>query len=154
VIRRSLAALMILFSLCASGCLGRSALTTRALKFNLSAAESPWGREGLFVGMWITLVYPICILADLFVLNSMEFWSGTNPMNGRSAMVDIPRSEVEKLGLPAVQEARIRRIDAVRAILYVEFVNGDRASLDVVRQGASYSVRYRGVELFRGDVRL
>jgi hypothetical protein len=152
--RRAVTTLMILASLCASGCLGRSALTTRALKFNLSTADGRWSREALFLGMWVTLVYPVCILADLFVLNSMEFWSGTNPVSDQSAMVDIPRAEVEKLGIHAVQEARIRRLDDTRAILLVEFTNGDRASFDVVREGPSYTVRYRGVELFRAAVQL
>ena len=32
--------------------------------------------EIVFVAMWILPVYELCFVADLFILNSIEFWSG------------------------------------------------------------------------------
>lgn len=149
---RSIAALLL--AACLSGCLGVNGLTTRVQRFNLTAAEGPWGREFLFLGMFVVPVYPLCILADMLVLNSIEFWTGKNPINGKAALVDIPKSEIDKLGLDSVEVARVERVDETLAYLHLEFENGDRATFDVVRNGDSYTVSYRGVEFFRGRLRL
>ena len=151
---RKISTVLLALSLSLSGCLGHNALVSKALKFNLSAADSRWGREGLFVGMWIVPVYPLFTLADVLVLNSVEFWSGKNPMNGRMAVVDIPKSEVQKLGLDAIQYARIERLTDTTAALYVRFENGDRVTFDVLRDGDQYRVSYAGVEFYAGQVRL
>jgi hypothetical protein len=144
----------VLLAVSLSGCMGHNALVDKALRFNLSAADGRWGREGLFVGMWVVPIYPLFTLADLLVLNSIEFWTGKNPMNGRVAVVDIPRSEVKKLGLDAVEVARIERLSDTTAALYVEFENGDRVSFDVLRDGDHYRVSYAGVEFYTGEIRL
>ena len=137
-----------------TGCLGHNALVHKALKFNLSATEGRWGRESLFVGMWIVPVYPVFTIADLLVLNSIEFWAGTNPINGRKAVVDIPKSEIDKLGLDAIDVAHVERLSDTEAALYVEFQNGDRVTFDVRRDGDHYRVSYGGVEFFAGQIRL
>jgi hypothetical protein len=104
------------------------------------------------VGLWVVPVYPLCTLADLLVLNSLEFWAGENPMSGERALVDIPKSEVEKLGIDGIEVARIERRSDTHATLHVTFANGDRVRFDVLREAARYSVRYAGVELFSGRV--
>jgi len=143
-----------LLSTLLAGCFGHNGLTQRVLKFNLTEAEHRWAREFLFVGMMVIPVYPVCIIVDLLILNSIEFWTGENPVNGRSAIVDVPRSEIDKLGLDNVDVARIERRDENRAWLYVEFTTGDRVTFDVVRDGDTYTISYRGVEFLRGGVRL
>jgi len=152
MIRKAIAALLLASSL--TGCMGHNALTAKALKFNLSTAEGRWGREGLFVGMFIIPVYPIFKLLDLLLFNSIEFWSGTNPLNGKSPLVDVPRSELHKLGLDDVELAQVERLDDHRANLFVEFKNGDRVTFDVVRAEDAYTIRYAGVEFFRGQLAL
>jgi hypothetical protein len=137
-----------------AGCMGHNGLVDRALTFNLSATESRWGREALFAGMWIIPVYPVCTIIDLVALNSIEFWSGKNPVNGRAAVVDIPKSEIRKLGLEAVDVARLERLDEWRAALHVEFQNGDRVTFDVNRDDDRYIVSYGGVEFFEGKINL
>ncbi len=115
--RKAIAALLLASSL--SGCMGHNGLVDRVMKFNLSTTENRWARQGLFLGMWIVPVYPVCTLVDVLVLNSVEFWSGKNPMNGRSAVVDVPESEIRKLGLEAIEVARVERLDATHAALHV-----------------------------------
>ena len=137
-----------------SGCMGRNALVDKALKFNLTAAEGRWTREGLFVGMWIVPVYPICAIGDLLVVNSIEFWAGENPVNDRSALVDVPKADVEKLGLDAVEVASIEHLSATQAALHVVFENGDQITFDVLRDGDTYYVSYRGIEFYQGSVHL
>lgn len=152
MIRKAIVGLLLATSL--SGCFGHNGLVDRVLKFNLSTTQNRWGREALFLGMWIVPVYPVCTLVDVLVLNSVEFWSGSNPMNGRRAVVDIPKSEIQKLGLEAVEVARVERLDDSHAALYIEFQNGDRVTFDVLRKGEGYVVSYAGVEFFAGRIRL
>lgn len=106
------------------------------------------------MGMFIIPVYPLFTLADLLVLNSIEFWSGKNPINGRSPLVDVPRSELDKLGLGDVEVTQIERLDEHRANLYVDFKNGDRVTFDVVRDEDTYSISYAGVEFYKGSLKL
>ena len=54
-----------------SGCMGRNGLMGKVIRWNLETAESRWGREGVFLGLWITLVYPICAVLDLLIFNSI-----------------------------------------------------------------------------------
>jgi hypothetical protein len=152
VIRRALASLLLAASLV--GCMGHDGLTRKALKWNLTVAEGRWTREFLFVGMFIIPVYPLFKIVDLLILNSIEFWSGSNPINGRSPLVDIPRSEVDKLGLGHVEIAQVERLSDERANLYVQLENGDRVTFDVVRDRDTYTISYGGVEFFRGKLRL
>jgi hypothetical protein len=152
MLRKSIVALLLVSSL--SGCMGNGALRAKALKWNLTTAESRWGREFLFLGMVVVPVYPICTVLDMLVFNSIEFWSGTNPINGKSPLVDIPRSEIDKLGLDQVDVVQIERLDETRANLYVAFESGDRVTFDVVRDRDTYSVSYAGIEFFRGRLSL
>jgi hypothetical protein len=152
MIRKAIVALALVALL--PGCMGHDGLVRKVLKFNLTAVDGRWSREVLFFGMFVIPVYPLCKLADLLVLNSIEFWSGSNPINGRSPLVDIPRSEVDKLGLDHVDVAQVERLSDERANLYVEFTNGDRVTFDVVRDGETYTISYGGVEFFEGKLKL
>ena len=136
------------------GCMGRNALTEKVLRWNLETAESRWGREGVFLGLWITLVYPICSVLDLLIFNSVEFWTGENTLNGKTPVVDMPKEEVQKMGFNGVDRARVERLSDSKANLYIDFSNGDSATFDVVRNDASYSVSYLGVEFYNGTVSL
>jgi hypothetical protein len=137
-----------------SGCMGRGALVGKVMKWNLETADSRWGREGIFVGLWITLVYPICSILDLFIFNSIEFWSGENNLNGKSPVVDMPKEEVQKLGMNGVDRARIERLSDTTANLYIDFTNGDSATFDVVRVESDYTVSYGGVQFYQGTINL
>lgn len=152
MIRRAIASLLLGVSLV--GCMGNDGLTRKALKWNLTVAEGRWTREFLFVGMFVIPVYPLCKIVDLFILNSIEFWSGKNPINGRSPLVDVPRSQIDKLGLDGIEVARVERLSDERANLYLEFRNGDRVTFDVVRVHDTYTISYGGVEFFRGKLQL
>jgi hypothetical protein len=136
------------------GCMGHNALVGKVMKWNLETADSRWGREGIFVGLWITLVYPICSILDLFIFNSIEFWSGENNLNGKSPVVDMPKEEVQKLGMNGVDRARIERLSDTTANLYIDFTNGDSATFDVVRVESDYTVSYGGVQFYQGMVNL
>src|SRR4029453_7808573 len=79
-------ALAVLFPFSGPRTPGRFAMTGAVRKFNLDTAESQWGREILFLALYVVPVYPFCALADLMVVNSIEFWTETNPWDGEKAI--------------------------------------------------------------------
>ena len=135
-----------------TGCMGQMGLTGKVLKFNLTATEDKWNREWIFLGMWIIPVYPISAFLDLLIFNSVEFWSGENPINGKSPLVDVPMSAVAKMGFNKVDGAQIERVDSLNAKLHLEFETGDKATFDVVRNDDQYTVSYEGVEFYNGVI--
>ena len=144
--------LTLLSTLMLAGCMGTGALATKVKKFNLDVTEHRWGREGTFLALNILWVYRIANILDLLVFNSIEFWSGENPVNGKSPLVDIPKATVEKMGLSGSESAQIQRIDENNATLAIYFDNGDKLTFDVVRTDNSYTVSYLGKEFFSGTI--
>ncbi len=135
-----------------AGCIGTGGLTGKAREMNLRAVENRWGRQGLYLGMQALWIYRITTVADLFVFNSIEFWSGTNPINGRTAIADVPRAEVARLGFEEIRNAQVELVDENEAKLYLDFENGDRMTLDVLRRNDAYTVSYLGRVLFEGPI--
>ena len=62
-----------------SSCIGSFGLSNKLLDWNRNI-DSKFVNELVFVAFWIVPVYEISALADILVLNSIEFWSGSNPM--------------------------------------------------------------------------
>lgn len=60
-----------------SSCIGSFGLFNKLLDWNQNLS-SKFVNELLFI--IISPAYGVCGLVDLFVLNSVEFWSGTNPV--------------------------------------------------------------------------
>jgi hypothetical protein len=152
MIMRSMVCLLLTFSMLGMGCMGRNALSAKVLKFNLETAESRWGREALFVGLNVILVYPITMVLDLLVINSIEFWKGENPINGKSPLLELPMSEVKKMAINNVESAQVERLTANEAKLHLKFENGDKAAFDIIRDDMEYTVSYRGVEFYKGTI--
>lgn len=71
-----------------AGCMGTMGLSSMVTQGNLKAVDNRYGRAGLYVLM--APIYGISATADLFIFNSIEFWTGTNPITGKKALVDTP----------------------------------------------------------------
>ncbi|MBV7435884.1 multidrug ABC transporter ATPase/permease [Aeromonas encheleia] len=79
-----------------SGCMGQMGLSAMLTKGNLSVVDNRYGRAGVFV--LLSPVYGLAATADLFVFNTIEFWSGKNPITGKSpALVDQKADAVIKV---------------------------------------------------------
>ncbi len=79
-----------------TGCMGQMATTGLVSKFNLEVVDNRYGREGMF--LLLSPVYGIAGTIDLFVFNAIEFWTGTNPISGKSpAVVDTPTKNYIKV---------------------------------------------------------
>ncbi|MCM1067257.1 MAG: DUF3332 domain-containing protein [Muribaculaceae bacterium] len=79
IVTSLMAALMLLTAITTPSCLGSFALTNRMLGWNRNI-DNKFINELVFFAFWVLPVYEVCGLADLLVLNSIEFWGGSNPM--------------------------------------------------------------------------
>lgn len=66
-------------SLFLSSCIGSFQLTNKLLSWNRSISNK-FVNELVFIAFWVLPVYEVAGLADFLVINSIEFWSGENPV--------------------------------------------------------------------------
>ncbi|MDE6223064.1 MAG: DUF3332 domain-containing protein [Muribaculaceae bacterium] len=71
--------LTIAASLGLSSCIGSFALTNRLMNWNKTIGNK-FFNELVFIAFWVLPVYEVSAMADILVINSIEFWSGSNPM--------------------------------------------------------------------------
>lgn len=62
-----------------SSCIGSFGLHSKLVTWN-QGISSKFVNELVFLAFNIIPVYGVCYLADILVINSIEFWSGSNPM--------------------------------------------------------------------------
>lgn len=79
--------LTLIGSMTMTSCIGSFSLTNRLLGWNQQVG-SKFVNELVFVAFWILPVYEVSALADLLVINSIEFWSGNNPMACGRSVID------------------------------------------------------------------
>lgn len=60
-------------------CIGSFNLTNKLLSWN-NQIGNKFVNELVFFAFWVLPVYEVSCLADVLVLNSIEFWSGSNPV--------------------------------------------------------------------------
>lgn len=90
--------LSLCFSFLSMGCIGQMGLSGKVRQFNLETSEDRWGREILFVILMVIPVYAFASFADIIVFNSIEFWTGKNPINGKpsvSPVANLRRLDVD-----------------------------------------------------------
>jgi hypothetical protein len=68
-------------------CIGNFVLTRKLLNFN-QRLSNKWVNEIVFLVMVIIPVYGVCILIDGIILNSIEFWTGSNPLAMEEGQVE------------------------------------------------------------------
>ena len=78
--KRSLCGLLSLCILFTS-CIGSFSAFNNVLDWNERVTDNKFANELLFVAMWIVPVYQISIFADAVVFNTIEFWTGDNPIS-------------------------------------------------------------------------
>lgn len=70
-----------------SSCIGQFALTNKVLDWN-NTVGNKFVNELVFFAFCIIPVYEVTSLADLLVINSIEFWSGSNPVAKGTKVID------------------------------------------------------------------
>lgn len=83
----SVVAAILLASTTLTSCIGNFSLTKSVLSWN-NQVSNKFINEVVFFAFWVLPVYEVTSLADLLILNSIEFWSGRNPMTTSVKSVD------------------------------------------------------------------
>lgn len=120
-----------------TGCMGQMATTGLVSKFNLEVVDNRYGREGMF--LLLSPVYGIAGAADLFIFNTIEFWTGTNPISGKSpAVVDTPTKNYIKVndqldssltGVPlsnnsSIEQTSMQQVDENTMQMEISYTDG------------------------------
>lgn len=79
--------LLLAGSLGLNSCIGSFTLTKRVMAWN-NQVGSKFLNELVFFAFWVLPVYEVTSIADLIVINSIEFWSGSNPMEASTKVID------------------------------------------------------------------
>ncbi|MGD8861368.1 MAG: DUF3332 domain-containing protein [Myxococcales bacterium] len=105
----------------ASGCFGSFGATNALYDWNEGVSNNKWIQWLVFLVLIILPVYGLFILADAIVLNTIEFWTGTNPVgtaklpeghtlhSSRTDDPDVIRHEVRKDG-ELVRVIHVKRV--------------------------------------------
>jgi len=130
-----------------TGCMGQMATTGMVSKFNLMAVDNRYGREGLF--LLLSPVYAITSFIDLFIVNAIEFWTGTNPITKKSpAVVDTPAETLLKVddqlddSLKGAPMSSIEHIDVESTT--IKQISDDTLQMDIYYVDGTHKV-LRGV---------
>jgi hypothetical protein len=100
-----------------SACFGSFNLTRKLMGFNKSVSPNKWVRWFVFLGLTIIPVYEFASLADAFFANSVEFWTGKNPITAKLE----PKTVVTEDGtvarlIPLDDGARIEVVETSSAV--------------------------------------
>lgn len=76
---RMAATIMVCGGFLLSSCVGSFGLHTRLANWNMNISNK-FVNELVYLACNIIPVYGVCYLADALVINSIEFWTGSNPM--------------------------------------------------------------------------
>ncbi len=137
-----------------SGCVGSNAVTGMLMKFNVEAVDNRYARGGL--NMLLAPVYGITVAADYVIFNSLEFWTGKNPLNGKPHIFDTKTDTMIDINDDlddSLKEAPIDPISQYRTIergymtsldentiqMDITYNNGERATLVGVKEGENIS---------------
>lgn len=106
-------------SLHMSGCFGSFALTRNIYGLNERISDNKFVRWLVFLGFTIIPVYGVGALVDALVFNSLEFWSGSNPLANAGTQEDGTRvvrlSPTDTLRLSRDEQRGVMRVELERA---------------------------------------
>jgi hypothetical protein len=94
--------LAVFLPLTATGCFGRFQLVRNVYQFNQDVSADKWTQWLVFVVLNFVPVYGFAAWIDAIVVNSIEFWTGENPVKASAAeprYVHGPDGGVARLAL-------------------------------------------------------
>lgn len=77
--KKGLIAISLAAAIALCGCYGSFALTKKLHDWN-GTLGNKWINSCVHFVLWVIPVYGICIWVDYLVLNTIEFWTGSNPV--------------------------------------------------------------------------
>lgn len=85
-----------------SSCIGSFGLTNKVKDWNEGLGDK-FVNELVFLGLHIVPIYPIAIFVDAVVLNSIEFWSGENPVTATGETKIVKNTAGEDVQITAME---------------------------------------------------
>jgi hypothetical protein len=137
-------ALLLVVTLTVSGCYGPFNLTRKVHHWNGEVGESKWTNEAVFLGLAILNVYTVAALADVVIFNSVEFWSGKNPINAKTTRSAARGEAVASVTYdPAVPSLRVieRMPERPERVLELRLIKEGVVALDATGRIIMYSRR-------------
>lgn len=86
-------AVVLAASILFTSCIGSFSLTNKLKDWNESLGDK-FVNELVFICMHIVPVYELSIFADVLVINSIEFWTGSNPIASKVGETKIVKNSV------------------------------------------------------------
>lgn len=135
-----------------SGCFGSFGAVRALWEWNEDLGNK-WVNWLVFLGLSIIPVYELFVLGDVLILNSVEFWTGSNPVRNASDGRSVTRVATAD---PNTLKLEVRRHGELeRVVFYRRLGDGSLQLLDASgRQLSLVSERDGGLELRGADARL
>ena len=132
------------------GCVGSNAVTGKLMEFNVKAVDNRYARGGL--NMLLAPAYGLTVAADYLVFNSLEFWTGSNPLTGAPhifdtkvdtyldinhqldpSLTEAPVGPITNVNM--IEKGQMQQIDENTIQMDITYQSGERATLIGVRDG-------------------
>jgi hypothetical protein len=113
-----LAFVFLTVSLSQYSCIGSFHLTKNLYDWNKNEVGGKWGQELVFLAFIILPVYELALLADGIVLNSIEFWTGSNPLAMKQGETE---TKIVQHGDDVYQ------LTAQKNLIHVEIIGGENS---------------------------
>jgi hypothetical protein len=123
---------LVALSLQMTGCFGKFSLTRAMWDFNRNISGNKFIQWAVFLVMVIVPVYGVGALVDALVINSIEFWTGSNPISsaggadGDTRVVRLGTGETLKLSREPgseVMKVELEREGQAPVVRYFEPLN-------------------------------
>jgi hypothetical protein len=123
-----------------AGCIGRFELTRKVYQFNREVDPNKWIQWLAFLVLNVVPVYGFAMLIDAVFANSVEFWTGDNPVtagaDGATRVVHGPSGEVVRMTrlAPGVMDVQLSGVGGETTDLVLVLEEASVAAYD--RKGA------------------
>ena len=97
-----MAAGLLALSLAAGGCYGPFNATRRLAQWNDQVGRDKWQDEFLFLILNWAPAYGLAVLSDALLFNTLQFWTGSNPVDPPQRAAREPRTTLIARGEDAV----------------------------------------------------
>ncbi|MFY0598851.1 MAG: DUF3332 domain-containing protein [Cyclobacteriaceae bacterium] len=80
-------AIVLLLSITLSSCIGSFTMSSKLKNWNERVTDSKFANEAIFFILLVIPVYSFTLFVDGLILNSIEFWTGDNPLSMKDGEV-------------------------------------------------------------------
>jgi hypothetical protein len=119
--------------LAGSGCFGGFALTKKVYGFNKQTSSDKWIREIVFLVLVIVPIYELSTLVDALLFNTIEFWTGKNPVLAEDGDTQTIHT--------AQGNATLTRISASALDVSLRGSDGRERRFVLLREGEGFAAR-------------